>query len=346
MNFLEKFESHLKQTALIRPGEKVLVACSGGPDSTALFHLLKSLPASWKLKISLIHFNHQLRGRASQGDEQFVRNLARRFKVPFLVQRGNVKQLAAKEKFSVEEAARAARYGFFQKAAAGKKGVKIAMAHTQEDQAETVLMRFLQGTGLKGLCGIRETYRQGNAVFIRPLLVFSKKEILAYLKAQKVSFRRDASNLSERYLRNRIRLKLIPLLEKEFNPRVVEALARVPASLTGEAEILSGLEEKAWKNIFLRQKSVQIFFQRKKFLELPAALQFRLLERGLRRLDPKAGIGFEAWHTLKGGLSKSRLRYSLPKDIDFVLTPTKIMLYKKSPTPSNRLAKLGKGDRL
>jgi tRNA(Ile)-lysidine synthase len=329
MDLLKRFEAQLRHSKLLLPQDKILVACSGGPDSVALFHLLTALRSSWKFKISALHFNHQLRGAASQGDARFVRKLSKKNRVPFYQAGANVKKMAAAEKYSQEEAARMARYVFFEKVSREKKISKVVTAHTQEDQAETVLMRLLQGTGLRGLCGIRETFRRGKTEYVRPLLPFSKKEILLYLKQQKIQFRKDASNLSTRHLRNRIRLQLIPLLEKEYNPRVVQALARVPISLREESEALSEMEKEALKRISFQKKKGQVFFSRKRFEAVPHSIQFRILENGLRQLDPKSGLDFGAWQRLKVGFRSRRARYSLPKDIDLILTHSIVRLYKK-----------------
>ena len=329
MDLLQKFESHLKQSQLIFPGEKILVACSGGPDSVALFYLLVCIQKKWNLRLGLLHLNHRFRGRASNGDERFVAGLAKKYRVPVYSERRNIRAFAKKEKYSEEEAARLARYEFFSRRARKYKIKKIVTAHTQDDQAETVLMRLFQGTGLRGLCGIREILQQGQVKLVRPLLSFSKKEILVYLKQNQISFRDDRTNHSVRYLRNRIRLKLIPWLEKEINPQVQRALARVPESLREEAGVLAQMEEAAWRRVFLGKKGRAIILSRKRFENYPAPLQFRILERGLKKLDAKSGLGFEAWQRLRPHLKLTVTRQSLPKDIDLSLTLSKLMLCKR-----------------
>lgn len=329
MTLAEKFQNSLCHEKSILPGERIYIACSGGPDSTALFYLLKNLSASWKLKLGILHFNHSLRGRESDGDKVFVEKMARRFKVPFYSAKGRVKEKAREERLSLEEAARFARYDFFTRAAK-KRGVKkVVLAHTIDDQAETVLMRLFQGTGLRGLCGIRRTSVMGGVSFIRPLLDFEKAEILSFLKGEKIRFRDDKSNRQTSFLRNRIRLKFLPWLKKDVNPRIVQALARISVIANEELELLSEMEEEAWKRVFKSRQRRAVDMERIAFLNCSAPLQFRILNRALKCLDAKSGVNFEAWQGIRRHLSKKSYRCSLPKDIDFILTPLSLRLYRK-----------------
>lgn len=329
MNFPEAFEKNIQSKKLLCPGEKILVACSGGPDSVALTHLLAGLRHSWNIKPVLIHFNHQLRGRASSRDEQFVKKLARKLKLRCFMGRLNVQKMAAREKFSIEEAARKARYDFFMKTARKHHIQKIATAHTLDDQAETVLMRLLQGTGLRGLCGVREQIRQGRALLVRPLLGFSKPQILEYLRQKKITYCKDTSNHQLRFLRNRIRKKLLPFLQKEFHPQAAQLLARIPQSLWREVEALSFFEERFWKDCFLKRQKNAVHLKKKVFLKHPPALQFRVLDRALKVLEPKSGMEFRHWEILEPHLSKTSFRCSLPRSIDLALTRSHLRLYKK-----------------
>jgi tRNA(Ile)-lysidine synthase len=328
-DLLPRFEEHLLKKRFFKPRQRILVACSGGPDSVALFHLLHELSAEKKWKLGLAHFNHQLRLGAAKTDERFVKVLARKFKVPFYGGAGNVRREARETKTSIEECARQMRYDFFLRTARAKKFPVIVLAHTRDDQAETVLMRVLQGTGLRGLQGIREKFRTGRVTLIRPCLDLVKKELLRYLAEHRLPFRSDRSNDSSRFIRNRIRLELIPRLQRDFNPRVVEALSRIPAIAAGESGLVAELEEKAWKKTFKKGSGKRIELRRSVFLKFHPALQFRIVEKALKKLDRQSGLSFEAWERLRQGLARSRYRCSLPKDIDFALTPQKAILYKK-----------------
>lgn len=323
------FEDKLRLSGLIRPGERVLIACSGGPDSTALFHLLHGLSRSWKLKLALIHVNHGLRGRNSLRDEKFVRALAARAQVPFTGVRVRVQDLARRKKWSVEEAAREARYQAIERTAARRRMMKVAFAHTQDDQAETVLMRMLQGTGSRGLLAIRVSRPLGKSTLVRPLLGFRKKEILAWLKDQRYSFVKDETNKTPRFFRNRIRRKLMPLLKKEFNPKIVEALSRIPAALEDDFQVLAAAEAEAWKRLHPVWKDGAIQFSRRRYEACERAVRFRLLERALKALDPAGGLSSENWNGLRACFLRPRGRWSLQRDIDLEVTPSRILLYKK-----------------
>ena len=329
MSLVTKFKKHLSTGSLIAPGDTVYVACSGGPDSVALFRLLRQLAPEWKLRLGLIHVHHSLRGKSADRDAEFVRRLAAKYKVPFVLGKKKVRQMARKEKFSIEEAAREARLEFFQETAKKRRIRKIALAHTQDDQAETVLMRILKGTGMRGLSGIRQQLVFGKLKLVRPMLQLTKKEILDWLAEEKISFREDASNRSVKFVRNRVRNKLLPLLEKEFNPRMKEALARIPEIINQENEMLADLESAAWSRVYLKKGKKAIQLDREAFSRFPAPLQFRLLNRALKQIDSKSGISFDRWQELSPQLERRDFRWSLQRDIDLSLSPLQMKLYKK-----------------
>ncbi len=323
------FEKKLHLSGLIKPGDKIFVGCSGGPDSTALFHLLRGLSPAWKIRLGLLHFHHGLRGRSADQDAVFVEKLGKAFDVPVITGQGKVRELARRGGHSLEEAAREARYAFFLNESSRRKIPKIALAHTLDDQAETILMRMIQGTGLQGLQGIREKLMRGKTAFVRPLLGFTKKQILEYLQERKIPFRKDESNDSEIFLRNRIRQKAFPVLEKHFNPRVKEALARIPSIVSDEAEALLMWEAEAYASVREKSSRKRQVLHRGRFEALPAAIQFRVLRRVLEQLDPQSGLSYDAWKRLRSDLPKKRGRHSLKKDLDLALTPENITIYKK-----------------
>ncbi len=329
--WLLRFRDHLLRQRFFRPRQRIFVACSGGPDSVALFHALRVLAPQCRIKLGLLHFNHQLRPRTSKRDEVFVRRLARRYRVPFFCGSGDVASEAKRKNASIEERAREMRYDFFMKVARRFRGSGVVFAHTRNDQAETVLMRALQGTGLRGLQGIREISRVNGIPFIRPFLPFTKRELLRFLREGKFPYCKDETNGSLRFIRNRIRLKLIPQLERDFNPRVVEALARIPAIAAVESSLVEELESKAWEKGLRKLSARAVELKRAFFLQCHPAVQYRLLERALKALDPQSGLSFEAWERLRCGLKKIRHRVSLPRDIDFEVTPGKVTVYKKYP---------------
>jgi len=327
-----RFENRLKAGGLIRPSDKVFVACSGGSDSTALFYLFVALREKWKLKLGLLHFDHGLRPGASVRDAEFVRKLAKKFKVPFYSAHSRgLKKAARQNRFSLEEAARLARYNFFEKAAKEHKIPKVALAHTLDDQAETVLMRLVRGTGLRGLSGIRRSLKGRHTVFVRPLLEFQKKELLGWMKKEKISFRIDATNRQTHHERNKIRLFFLPWLARQINPRAAHALARIPALAQEENDLILQLEDKIWPQVLhSRQEAERMALKKMVFMKAHPALQFRLLERALRTLDRQSGLDHDAWQKVRPGLSRKAWCVSLPKDIDLAVTHSKIILYKKN----------------
>jgi len=216
---------------MVKAGQRVSVAVSGGADSVALLLLLLEIREKLGIVLSVVHFNHQLRGKASDADEKFVAALAKKLGLANHVGRGDVARMAKREKANVEDAARRARYAFFERLVTEGHVNYVAVAHSADDQAETVLAHILRGTGLAGLGGIHP--EAGHV--IRPLLGARREELRAYLKSRKQTWREDTTNLDMTRTRARIRKKLLPLLEKQFQPGVVNHLATL-AELAREDE--------------------------------------------------------------------------------------------------------------
>jgi tRNA(Ile)-lysidine synthase len=221
----------IEKQGLLRAGERVGVAVSGGADSVALLLLLVELRKQLGVVLSVTHFNHKLRGKDSEGDEKFVAKLAAKYGLAFHAGHADVAAEAKRKKGNLEDTARRARYDFFATLIHGGHLDKVAVAHTADDQAETVLAHILRGTGLAGLGGIHPEV--GHVV--RPLLGARRAELRAYLRSKKQTWREDATNRDATRMRARIRKKLMPLLERQFQPAVVEHLATL-AELAREDE--------------------------------------------------------------------------------------------------------------
>jgi tRNA(Ile)-lysidine synthase len=206
---------------MTRPGDRVGVAVSGGADSVALLLLLLELRGKLGIVLSVVHFNHKLRGKASDADQAFVAKLAAKHGLEFHAASVDVAKKAKKERANLEDAARRARYDYFRSLAESGACGRIAVAHTVDDQAETVLAHLLRGTGLTGLGGIHPV---AGAV-IRPLLNVRRSELRRYLRTRKQTWREDATNRDTKRMRARIRKKLLPFLEKQFNPGIVSHLS-------------------------------------------------------------------------------------------------------------------------
>ncbi len=213
----------IEKYRMLERGDTIVVAISGGPDSVALIHVLQSLKSIYGVELIAAHLEHGLRGDESVEDMHFVEELCRKLGIPLRVRQENVGRLAEKEGLSIEAAARKVRYAFLEEVLHESGATKIATGHNANDQAETVLLNLLRGSGIAGLGGMRPAV---EGKMIRPLIEATREEILAYLKQKDQPFRVDSSNLDSRFLRNRVRNHLIPFLEKEFNPNIVETLCR------------------------------------------------------------------------------------------------------------------------
>ncbi len=229
----------LKKQGMARPGERIGVAVSGGADSVALLLLLLDLREKLGIVLSVVHFNHKLRGKASDADERFVAKLAAKHGLEFRSASMDVAKKAKKERANLEDAARRARYDYFRSLAESGVCARIAVAHTADDQAETVLAHLLRGTGLTGLGGIHPV----AGPVIRPLLSVRRSELRRFLRAQKQTWREDATNRDTKRMRARIRRKLLPLLEKHFQPAIVEHLATLSELAREDETLLDDLAE-------------------------------------------------------------------------------------------------------
>ncbi len=208
---------------LIKPGDRILVGLSGGPDSVILLSLLEKFKRNLKVEFGAAHVNHSLRGDDSDGDEQFCKEFSEKLDIPFFSINADVKGYAEKTKMSLEEAGREIRYEFFSTIAEQNGFTKIATAHNLDDNTETILLNLAKGTGMTGLMGIPR--KRGN--IIRPLLMISKEEIMKWLEENAVAFRIDHSNQSNEYQRNVIRNKIISVLKDEVNPKLSDAVYRM-----------------------------------------------------------------------------------------------------------------------
>ncbi|SNB45142.1 tRNA lysidine(34) synthetase TilS [Geobacter sp. DSM 9736] len=227
----------ITEYGLFVPGAAIVVAVSGGADSVALLDILSRLP-DYKLRLVIAHLNHHLRGNESDEDEQFVRGLGDRYRVPVETRGVDVAKVARDKGQSLEEAGRKCRYDFFA-AVAEKHGASVvAVAHHADDQAETVLMRLLRGSAGTGLCGMLPLSQDGRIV--RPLLGVTRREIEEYLSERAIPFRTDSSNADPRFLRNRVRHELLPLLST-YNPAVSKRLTATADALAADEDLLERL---------------------------------------------------------------------------------------------------------
>jgi tRNA(Ile)-lysidine synthase len=244
---LETVERH----KMIVPGDRVGVGVSGGADSVALLHLLAELRTRLGIGVFILHFNHQLRGAEAEEDERFVKALAAEFNLDFESGRADVAREARLHGWNLEDAARRLRYQFFASVAASRGLRSVAVAHTAEDQAETVLAHLLRGTGLAGLAGIYPV----AGLTIRPLLEIGREELREYLRALGRTWREDSTNEDTSRMRARIRHHLLPVLRRDFEPLSVTRLARLAGLAREEEAFWRALEDERFRTLASRDPS-------------------------------------------------------------------------------------------
>ena len=277
----------VREQRLFDRGQHLLVAVSGGPDSTALLALLVRLAPSWRLRLTAVHVNYRLRGNESDEDEAFVTTFCKARRIPLVVLRPAL--LRQRRRSSLQEIARTTRYEAMKKLAHEIGAHRIVLGHTANDQAETMLMWMLRGAGLAGLAGmpfIRE------AIIVRPLLSSAKEDILTFLNQEGLSYREDSSNATGLYRRNRIRMELLPALTK-IAPAAIKVLQRQADLLREDERYLDHIAREQWALVVTCDPDGTQRLAHKTFSALPTALQRRLVRLLLRAYEPEgraAGI--------------------------------------------------------
>lgn len=283
-SLLAQVHHYIQSHKLIQPNDRVLAAVSGGPDSTALLHLLHRLAPLWSITLGVVHFDHCLRGAASGADARWVADLAASLGLPCYSGKGDVRSYKASHKISLQTAARELRQQFFQEIRQ-KHGYRLlALGHTADDQVELFFLRLLRGAGPEGLKGMWPD-SQG---IIRPLLETSKSRIVHWLESEGLSYRLDDSNLSRRYRRNQLRLDLLPQLEK-YNPRFSEAVRRFQALLQEQEDYLHQEASRILADLMAAPDLKPAVVPRQPFLDLHPALQKRVF----RLASARAGVPLE-----------------------------------------------------
>ncbi len=219
-------KAYMEQNKLICRGQHIIIGVSGGADSICLFHILRLLQEEYELKLTVAHINHGMRQEAEE-DAAFVEELCKEWEVPYKEHKCNIVELAKEQKCSEEVVGRNERYEFFEKVRSEYGADRIAVAHTMNDQAETMLMRLVRGTGVTGLGAIMAK----RDFIIRPLLMMSREEVETYCSDNGLLFKEDVTNKMNIYTRNKMRLQVLPILKKEFNPKAVEAIAQAAIQL-------------------------------------------------------------------------------------------------------------------
>ncbi len=278
MHALEKIvQAIIRQEDLISPGETVVVGVSGGPDSMALLHILATLAGPGDFTVVALYVDHGLRPGESGAEAELVQAAAARLKAPCVLARAEVQGLAREAGLSLEHAGRQLRYALLRQEAEHHPAWKIAVAHTADDQAEEVLLRLIRGTGRKGLAGMACC---SDAQVIRPLLNTTKETLLRYLVDRNIPFLEDSSNRDRRFLRNRVRLDLLPFLEQHFHAGVRTTLRQTAEVLAEEEGYLAGLALDKYQAA-VRQAGEGLVLAITALLAEPVAIQRRMVEQVL-----------------------------------------------------------------
>jgi len=332
LSLVERVYRTILRYDLFPAGARALVAVSGGADSTALAHVLCQLaPRAGFSLAALAHVNHRLRGAASDADEAFCRELGEGLGLPVVVSAVDAAEEARRLRTSVEDAGRRARYAFFAASAERLGASQIALAHTLDDQAETVLLALIRGAGPRGLAGIR--VRRGPVV--RPLLEERHADLAGWLTSRGLSYREDESNRDRRYLRNRVRHELLPLLRDRFSPGIVGVLARTAAIWGADATFLDDFAASELARIG-RKTGEGLVLDRLALAVAPAAIGRRVARLAMARVGGEACfVGFdeaERLVALAGGIRRGRL--TLP-GLHAELEGGEILLTRSVPRPGD-----------
>ncbi|MCG0277687.1 MAG: tRNA lysidine(34) synthetase TilS [Thermanaeromonas sp.] len=305
---LEQVRQTIQRYKLVGAGEKVVVGVSGGPDSLALLSSLLELRDEFGFSLHVAHLDHCLRENSAE-EAAYVRRLAEGWGLPVTVEARDVRAFQQEHKLSLEEAAREVRYRFLREVARAVGAAKIAVGHQANDQAETLLLNLLRGSGLTGLKAM-VPYREG---IIRPLLFITREEIEEFCQERGLVPCRDLSNLDKSYRRNKIRHELIPWLAKEFNPAIIRVLARTATLLAEEEAFLEELAREGLTRVIKEQGRGYLKIDGGGLLGLPAALERRVLRAAVARLG--GGMEFQHVEQLRAILREGAGALTLPRGL-------------------------------
>jgi tRNA(Ile)-lysidine synthase len=323
-NFKEKASVYLKKN------ERIGIAVSGGVDSVVLLHLVVVLSTQYSVLSTpiILHLNHQLRGKESDKDEMFVKKLAKQYSLTCVTARKNILALSQKRKKSIEDMGREARVEFFKKAAKKYRFKKVLLAHHRDDLVETVLMRLFRGAGARGLRGMSQQTKRGSLVLIRPLLNLEKKEIQNYSKKRKLKYREDVSNQDDRYFRNKVRLKIIPALEKELGSDVKKKLLGFRSRLMPIQDFVEKQSLEAFKKSWKRIKD-GLKISVKTYEKLHPAVQYGALSLAFQKLAGKT-LEQKEWDHVQEVIEGKKQKINLRGNCFFV-KKNKVYCLTKNP---------------
>jgi tRNA(Ile)-lysidine synthase len=328
-------QKSIHQRKLLRKGQAVLIAVSGGVDSMVLLQVLHELSRKQSWKLIVAHLNHQLRGRASRTDESLVSDTARKLGLPFVVDRADVRLFAWKQKLSIEMAARKVRHDFLAREALRLGSHTVALAHHADDQLELFFVRLLRGSGGEGLAGMKwsgPSPSNKQVLLVRPLLDLTRKELKDFATKKAIRFCEDTSNHSFEFQRNRIRHELLPLLRRHYQKSLDKVILRVAEILGAEADFTTQCAQD-WIARMHSERTLRYFRSTRGFEGLPVALQRRIIQ--IQSLE----LGFPADFEI---IEKLRLNSECPTSISSRNSvPSYLLRDKSGQIRVSTLAKIG-----
>ena len=279
-NTLKKVYEYIQKNKLIKESEHIIVGLSGGADSVCLLHILHSLSNRLKIKLTAIHINHMLRGQEAKRDENFAINFCKELGIEIITKRIDVLKIAKEEKISEEEAGRNARYSTFYEYKKILGADKIATAHNKNDNAETVIMNIIRGSGLSGLKGIDAKRND----IIRPILDLERKEIVNYCNACNLGFVTDSTNRETKYTRNKIRLKLIKEIDDMFNVNITRKINQMSMLVREDNDYIEGMASEAFLRSREDEKDKEICLNIEKLKMFHNAIRKRVLRKAIGQI--------------------------------------------------------------
>lgn len=302
-NLVDVVRRIVSQAGPLSPGETVVVAVSGGPDSTALLHALAALRTEWDVRLVGAHLNHGFRGAEADGDAEYVRALCDGLGIPCYTETVDVPALRKRRHLSAQAAAREVRHAFLRRVAADVGATRIALGHTRDDRIETVLLNILRGSGLDGLAGLTAV----DPPLIRPLLDVSRAEIEAYCLFHALRPRQDSSNIKTDYRRNRLRAELLPHLASYYNQCVGDSLLRLSEIAAADTELLNDLAHEALQTVTLTEGAAEWVLDGMALARLPLALRRRVLRAAIAALrGDLRDVSMEATERILNALAGER----------------------------------------
>ncbi|MGR3218679.1 MAG: tRNA lysidine(34) synthetase TilS [Candidatus Anammoxibacter sp.] len=302
MDLEKNVTNFIKSRDFITDKGSVIIAVSGGADSVALTHVLCGICRKKEpgCKLYIAHLNHKLRGSESDEDSEYVKHLARQLNLPIFTEEIDITSVSKKLRLSIEEAARVERYTFLERCANEVGASHVAVAHTADDNIETLLQRIIRGTGILGLRGIvpeRLISGRSNVILIRPFLDIWKKTILTYLNEKGITYRTDSSNLQTKYLRNRIRLELLPLLEAKYNNQIKHALTNLGAIFNENNKLIDELSFSLLKDATIKKETDKYTLDKQILLKSPEIIQQKVVNDIFNNLGaPLKHIGYRQYN--------------------------------------------------